>query len=112
MESSPFHFGNINHVSQAPRGDQISEIRWLETAAQSHANFREIRARGSGEKNALDGFFADVRKKQLVQNFSQVGQSICSPAYSENMTEQFCSAEFCVANRGNDIVKNSAQCMA
>ena len=28
----------------APRGDQISEIRWLETAAQSHANFREIRA--------------------------------------------------------------------
>ena len=39
--------------------------------------------RGSGEKNALDGFFADVRKKQLVQNSSQVGQSICSPAYAE-----------------------------
>ena len=30
----------------APRGDQISEIRWLETAAHSRVKFREIRGPG------------------------------------------------------------------
>ena len=38
---------------------------------------------GLGRKTLLMAFFADVRKKQLVQNSSQVGQSICSPAYAE-----------------------------
>ena len=41
-----------------------------------------------------------------------VHQHTQKSAEAENMTEQFCSAEFCVANRGNDIVKNFAQCMS